>query len=421
MRAVVFNVVRFQCCLANRIRARHRWLPLERRVRASNQGAWAVRHNQQTILFPSAQAEVMHMSTQKPSEKPDSGASKAGADKKQRGLRITLPSILVLLVALVAGLGMYWSIQPKPFDVVENVRKRAGDDAITGSGREALATVSGDVYVSTAIRVAETLLKKPGGFTKNDMLPPGVLIDNMPNWEYGVLTELRDTVRSLRNEFSRSQSQSIESDALKRADSDFAFSSDAWFLPSAEEMYKDGVKQLEDYLAALMNKESNAGFFARADNLRTHLEVVGKRLGSYGQQLAASVADPALASTLEDKSSDEIEQMSEGVSAPVVLERTPWTKIDDVFYQARGYSWALLHSMQAIQIEFRQVLEDKNAVVSMQQIIRELENAVVPKYSPMVLNGHGFGVLANHSLILASYMGRANAAIIDLGSLLERG
>ncbi|MFW6258665.1 MAG: DUF2333 family protein, partial [Halochromatium sp.] len=94
---------------------------------------------------------------------------------------------------------------------------------------------------------------------------------------------------------------------------------------------------------------------------------------------------------------------------------------DDVFYQARGYSWALLHSMQAIQIEFRQVLEDKNAVVSMQQIIRELENAVVPKYSPMVLNGHGFGVLANHSLILASYMGRANAAIIDLVALLERG
>ena len=176
--------------------------------------------------------------------------------------------------------------------------ERAGADAITGSGREALATVSGDVYVSTAIRVAETLLKKPGGFTKNDMLPPAWLIDNMPNWEYGVLTELRDTVRSLRNEFSRSQSQSIESDALKRADSDFAFSSDAWFLPSAEEMYKDGVKQLESYLAALMNKDSNAGFFERADNLRSHLEVVGKRLGSYGQQLAASVADPALASTL---------------------------------------------------------------------------------------------------------------------------
>jgi hypothetical protein len=39
----------------------------------------------------------------------------------------------------------------------------------------------------------------------------------------------------------------------------------------------------------------------------------------------------------------------------------------------------------------------------------------------MVLNGHGFGVLANHSLVLASYLGRTNAAIIDLRVLLERG
>ena len=105
--------------------------------------------------------------------------------------------------------------------------------------------------------------------------------------------------------------------------------------------------------------------------------VVEKRLGSYGQQLAASVADPALASTLEEKNSEEVEKMIEGsaAAAPVVLERTPWTQIDDVFYQARGYSRALLHSMRAIEIEFRKVLQDKNAEVSMQQIIRELENA----------------------------------------------
>jgi hypothetical protein len=39
----------------------------------------------------------------------------------------------------------------------------------------------------------------------------------------------------------------------------------------------------------------------------------------------------------------------------------------------------------------------------------------------VVLNGHGFGVLANHSLVLASYMSRANAAVLDLRVLMERG
>jgi len=39
----------------------------------------------------------------------------------------------------------------------------------------------------------------------------------------------------------------------------------------------------------------------------------------------------------------------------------------------------------------------------------------------MVLNGSGFGLLANHSLVMASYISRANAAIIDLRDLLAQG
>jgi hypothetical protein len=42
-------------------------------------------------------------------------------------------------------------------------------------------------------------------------------------------------------------------------------------------------------------------------------------------------------------------------------------------------------------------------------------------FSPIVLNGSGFGMLANHSLVMASYISRANAAIIDLRRLLTQG
>jgi hypothetical protein len=67
------------------------------------------------------------------------------------------------------------------------------------------------------------------------------------------------------------------------------------------------------------------------------------------------------------------------------------------------------------------VLKDKNALVSMQQIIRELENTQKMIWSPMILNGTGFGPMANHSLVMASYISRANAAIIDLRNLLVQG
>jgi hypothetical protein len=38
-----------------------------------------------------------------------------------------------------------------------------------------------------------------------------------------------------------------------------------------------------------------------------------------------------------------------------------------------------------------------------------------------VLNGRPFGFFANHSLVMANYISRANAAIIDLRELLRRG
>ena len=42
-------------------------------------------------------------------------------------------------------------------------------------------------------------------------------------------------------------------------------------------------------------------------------------------------------------------------------------------------------------------------------------------YRPVILNGTGFGFVANHSLVMASFISRANAAVIDLRNLLSNG
>ena len=91
------------------------------------------------------------------------------------------------------------------------------------------------------------------------------------------------------------------------------------------------------------------------------------------------------------------------------------------FFEARGTAWALLHFLRAAQFDFERVLADKNATVSLRQIIRELEASLEPLSSPMVLNGSGYGIFANHSLVMASYLSRANAAVIDLRELLDQG
>ena len=86
----------------------------------------------------------------------------------------------------------------------------------------------------TLVRVAGTLLDKPGGYLTNDVLPPAVFLDNIPNWEFGVLQQVRDLARIIRNEYSRSQSQSREDPDIAAAEPRFFFDNDSWILPPTE-------------------------------------------------------------------------------------------------------------------------------------------------------------------------------------------
>lgn len=325
---------------------------------------------------------------------------------KEKGLWWTAGLFLVTYVVVVVILGIIWSRSPAEFDVREHALKLAkGDES---------KLVPGYVTTATAIRIGETLLDKPGGYLSNDITPPGVYLDNIPNWEFGALTELRDLTRSLRNSFSRAQTQSVDDRDLQVADPQFHFNSNSWILPSTESEYRNGIQALYSYLER--RAQGTAPFFVRADSLRAHLEVAEVRLGSLAQRLAASVGQRYYQDPSGDYSHDPGNQASGQAQI-----KTPWMEIDDVFFEARGYSWALLHTLRALEIDFARVLEARNAVVSMKQIIRELEGTQEFIWSPMILNGTGFGPMANHSLIMASYISRANAGIIDLRNLLVGG
>ena len=100
--------------------------------------------------------------------------------------------------------------------------------------------------------------------------------------------------------------------------------------------------------------------------------------------------------------------------------KTPWNEIDDVYYESRGAAFALIHFLKPPRL-ICGCARKKNATVSLRQIIRELEATQQTVWSPVILNGSGFGIWANHSLVMASYLSRANAALIDLRELLAQG
>jgi len=278
--------------------------------------------------------------------------------------------------------------------------------------------VTGYATTATLIETVDVLLSKRGGYMSNDILPPWVFLDNVPNWEFGVLTQVRDLARALRNDFSRSQTQSTEDTDLAEADPLFHYDNARWIPPDTEGRYRKGADALEGYLTRLsLPSEPDAQFYARADNLTDWLAIVEKRLGSISQRLSASVGQVRLNTDL----SGETQARQSTDSPAVMVVKTPWTEIDDVFYEARGTAWALVHFLHAMEVDFEDVLRKKNALISFRQIIRELESTLEPLHSPMVLNGSQFGLFANHSLIMANYIARANAAIIDLRMLLQEG
>ncbi|MEJ6656319.1 MAG: DUF2333 family protein [Pseudomonas sp.] len=303
------------------------------------------------------------------------------------GKIIAVVLVVYLLICLLVG--WYWSREPDLDDLT----------VLPVGNTEMLTT--GSHTARTLQALGGTLLDKPGGFLSNDIAPPGIWLDNMPSWEFGVLVQVRDMTRSMRRDMARSQSQSTEDADLSRAEPRFHFDHNSWVMPASESEYRDGRKALNNYITRL--ESGNASFYARADNLAGWIGDASTRLGSLSQRLSASVARTPLNDGGRERA------------------KTPWLEIDNVFYEARGSAWALVHLLRAVEKDYAEVLNNKNALVSLRQIIRELEATQASMWSPVILNGGGFGMLANHSLVMANYLSRANAGLIDLRRLLEQG
>ena len=313
--------------------------------------------------------------------------------------------VLYILGALL--LGIHWSQPPE--------LQPTNDTPIPNTFSDQAVTL-GNATVGTLNFIIETLLEKPGGYLSNDITPPGLWLDNMPHWEFGALVQARDLARALRKDFSRSQSQSTEDSDLVVAEPALNYDSSKWF-PSAETSYLKAIVALNSYQLRLAMPAEDAQVFARADNLRNYLADVETRLGSLSQRLSASVGQARLDTDLVKslKAAQSLDDLSEK------MIKTPWLEIDDVFFEARGSAWALIQILRAIEQDFGSVLENKNALVSLRQVIRELETTQQTVWAPTILNGSGFGIFANHSLVMASYISRAHTAISDLRILLAQG
>lgn len=285
--------------------------------------------------------------------------------------------LLLLLVFAQLGLAWYWSREPRPLVPAASTA----------------AAPCGVRLMQAATQVVQTLLHKPGGYLRNDIAPPGLLLDDLPSWELGVIGQLRDLSQVLAQERP-------EDSGLRQAAAALQSRSDAWALPSAEQEYQQAQQQLQHYQNDLAHghRPPLTSHFVQA-----WLLMVEQRLLRQSADLNGVRPDQALSAVA-----------GATAMARPRAQATPWWQVDDVFYQARGSAWALMHLLRALEADFAPALAQHGAQLSLRAAIHELEATQQTLWSPVILNGSGFGLFANHSLIMANYLQRAQIDLADV-------
>jgi len=266
----------------------------------------------------------------------------------------------------------------------------------------------GTAFVATTASLMEHELTGSGGWLPNDTpLSPTWLLDNKQNFQLGVLEVVRYNTRVLRDGLSRQRtSDSIDADCDKAFTS---FSNDPykWIFPSAEGKYQEGIERLNSYQQRLLL--GSAYFYPRSDNLIQLLEQYASLLGGVNTRLLNASRTAREARLDKSAASSNMPQ----------YQRVPWLKIDDNFYFARGVGYGLLHMFKAVQIDFAQVLHDKNADIIMDEIIASLEET---NFEPLlVTNGGKDGIFASHSSNLRVFLDDARQKINSLMTILAQG
>lgn len=315
-----------------------------------------------------------------------------------------------IAVLVFSALSIAVGQQFTPFNVIKNTQTMLKERKIQ--------PLTGTYTVTTAIKLAEDMWNKPGGYLSNDINPVSLFVDNMRNSEFGKLKALRDLTLVLREKMTRGQSQSQEDKNVTTAESLFKYPNDAWglggFYNSTEGQYEKAVAELERYLVRITDEdETDAQFYTRAIDIVFYLDIMSQRLGDYSTQLANSAEKYRFDTSL---TGDPNAKQSTKTAKLLKVSRTGHFQLDDVLYETRGYVYALIHIMRAMEIDFVETLQKKQALEEWKQIILSLEQAYIDLNAPII----AFGVL-NQSIFIRSSLSSANTGIGDLTVLLDNG
>lgn len=300
---------------------------------------------------------------------------------KNKNFLVKSSGLLCLIVLLYYLIGMVW---------INNV-----DADLSYRGVQ----IEGE---PVSVTIAASLIDREvnqNRWTANDpFFMPGAALDNMPNFQLGIMTAIGRYTLALRDHLGRSRGTSAEDPDLTDAAGSANYQGDKWyvssagFTPASESQYRAAAKSLWQYAGRV--KSGDAQFDVRADNLMVTLALIQSDLG-------------AASAEIED----------------YLLTRSSWGpsfEADDVFYRNMGRLYAYNLILESLFIDAGDLIAEKKATKTWNDMMTSFRaGAGLDPW--IVMDGDPDGLfLPSHLSAQGFYLLRARAKLSSMMDILSK-
>ncbi|MGK9164779.1 DUF2333 family protein [Inquilinus limosus] len=258
---------------------------------------------------------------------------------------------------------------------------------------------------SRAVDVAVALIERETGgthrWTANDpFFLPGWLLDNMPNYQQGIIYALSRFTAEMGDQLGRSRGSSQMDPDLDRATGLLRYPGTIWLFDlstswaptaSSESQYRAAAQALRRYNERVAT--GTAPFERRADNLLQTIDRFAADLGSQSSVIA-----------------DHIE-----ASRGWLID----TQADDIFYATKGRLYAYFLVLRALGQDFQGVISQSGATRIWNEMVDNLREAA--ELRPLaVMNGRPDAMFQpNHLAVQGFFLLRARTQMRELSNVLR--
>ena len=291
---------------------------------------------------------------------------------------------LLVLLALYYPLGMIW------------VHRIDADPDFSASAGDVTPGQSRAVAIAAALIDREVNINR---WTANDpFFLPAAALDNMPNFQQGVISALARFTIELTDQIARTRGSSEADADLEKALGLLKYPGTVWIFDlstswaptaSSEAQYRAGLRSLRRYNTRLA--EGNAMFERRADNLIVILDRIAADIGSSSASLDRRIRENSGLFDLH---------------------------ADDLFYAVKGRLYAYYLVLRELAIDFDNVLDDRDLVPAWTRMLESFRASV--EIEPwVIINGPpDSAVLPSHLAAQGFYLLRARTQLREISNIL---